>query len=104
VTIGVLALQGAFREHIRAFERLGVATCLVRLPEDLQGLDGLVIPGGEFFMGSEEKDALDTEKPPHRVKLTPYCIDELEVTVAQYKECSDRGGCRRVDDRATRRP
>ena len=47
MTIGVLALQGAFREHIRAFERLGVATCLVRLPEDLQGLDGLVIPGGE---------------------------------------------------------
>jgi formylglycine-generating enzyme required for sulfatase activity/serine/threonine protein kinase len=56
----------------------------------------IVIPGGEFFMGSEEKDALDTEKPPHRVRLTPYCIDELEVTVAQYKECSDRGGCRRA--------
>jgi 5'-phosphate synthase pdxT subunit len=47
VTIGVLALQGAFREHMRAFERLGVETRLVRLPEDLQGLDGLVIPGGE---------------------------------------------------------
>ena len=56
----------------------------------------ILIPGGEFFMGSEEKDALDTEKPPHRVKLTPYCIDELEMTVAQYKECSDRGGCRRA--------
>ncbi len=47
MTIGVLALQGAFREHMRAFERLGVETRLVRLPEDLQGLDGLVIPGGE---------------------------------------------------------
>jgi formylglycine-generating enzyme required for sulfatase activity/serine/threonine protein kinase len=56
----------------------------------------ILIPGGEFFMGSEEKDALDTEKPPHRVRLTPYCIDELEMTVAQYKECSDRGGCRRA--------
>ena len=56
----------------------------------------IMIPGGEFFMGSEEKDALDTEKPPHRVRLMPYCIDELEMTVAQYKECSDRGGCRRA--------
>lgn len=56
----------------------------------------ILVPGGEFFMGSEEKDALDTEKPPHRVRLTPYCIDELEVTVAQYKECSDRGACRRA--------
>jgi formylglycine-generating enzyme required for sulfatase activity/serine/threonine protein kinase len=56
----------------------------------------IAIPGGEFFMGSDEKDALDTEKPPHRVKLTPYCMDELEVTVAQYKECSDQGKCRRA--------
>ena len=56
----------------------------------------LMIPGGEYFMGSEEKDALDFEKPPHRVKLSPYCMDELEETVAQYKECSDRGRCRRA--------
>jgi formylglycine-generating enzyme required for sulfatase activity/serine/threonine protein kinase len=56
----------------------------------------IAIPGGEFFMGSEEKDALDTEKPPHRVKLMPYCMDELEVTVAEYKECSDHGKCRRA--------
>ncbi len=47
-------------------------------------------------MGSDEKDALDTEKPLHRVKLVPYCMDELEETVAQYKECSDRGMCRRA--------
>jgi eukaryotic-like serine/threonine-protein kinase len=56
----------------------------------------IAIPGGEFFMGSDEKDAQDTEKPPHRVKLMPYCMDELEETVAQYKECSDRGACRRA--------
>ncbi len=42
-----MALQGAFREHVRALERLPVDTRLVRLPEDLRGLDGLVIPGGE---------------------------------------------------------
>ena len=45
--IGVLALQGAFREHAAMLRRLGVATVEVRLPEQLDGLDGLVIPGGE---------------------------------------------------------
>jgi 5'-phosphate synthase pdxT subunit len=45
--IGVMALQGDFREHVKALEKAGARTRLVRLPEDLQGLDGLVIPGGE---------------------------------------------------------
>ncbi|MEX1158406.1 MAG: pyridoxal 5'-phosphate synthase glutaminase subunit PdxT [Thermomicrobiales bacterium] len=46
-TIGVLALQGAFIEHQQALARLGVSTRQVRLPEHLDGLDGLIIPGGE---------------------------------------------------------
>jgi 5'-phosphate synthase pdxT subunit len=45
--IGVLALQGAFREHINALRSLGVAAVEVRLPHDLDNLDGLIIPGGE---------------------------------------------------------
>lgn len=45
--IGVLALQGAFIEHQHILERLGVETVQVRLPEHLEGLDGLIIPGGE---------------------------------------------------------
>lgn len=45
--IGVLALQGDFREHIRAVERLGAEGRAVRLPRDLDGVDGLIIPGGE---------------------------------------------------------
>lgn len=45
--IGVLALQGAFREHRKAFERLGADVREVRLPRHLEGLDGVVIPGGE---------------------------------------------------------
>jgi pyridoxal 5'-phosphate synthase pdxT subunit len=45
--IGVLALQGAFREHARVLRSLGAETVEVRLPEELDGLDGLVIPGGE---------------------------------------------------------
>jgi pyridoxal 5'-phosphate synthase pdxT subunit len=45
--IGVLALQGAFREHARMLRRLGADVVEVRLPAELEGLDGLVIPGGE---------------------------------------------------------
>jgi pyridoxal 5'-phosphate synthase pdxT subunit len=45
--IGVLALQGSFAEHIAILRRLGVAARQVRLPEHLDGLDGLIIPGGE---------------------------------------------------------
>ncbi|HJW84587.1 MAG TPA: pyridoxal 5'-phosphate synthase glutaminase subunit PdxT [Anaerolineae bacterium] len=45
--IGVLALQGAFVEHENVLNRLGVEACEVRLPKDLEGLDGLIIPGGE---------------------------------------------------------
>jgi 5'-phosphate synthase pdxT subunit len=45
--IGVLALQGDFAEHIATLRRLGVETVEVRLPGDLDGLDGLIIPGGE---------------------------------------------------------
>ena len=46
-TIGVLALQGDVREHQRVLARLGAATSRVRTPEDLDGVDALVIPGGE---------------------------------------------------------
>jgi len=45
--IGVLALQGAFAEHINVLHRLEVETMPVRLPRQLVGLDGLIIPGGE---------------------------------------------------------
>jgi pyridoxal 5'-phosphate synthase pdxT subunit len=45
--IGVLALQGAFREHARALRAAGADVVEVRLPQHLDGLDGLVIPGGE---------------------------------------------------------
>jgi 5'-phosphate synthase pdxT subunit len=45
--IGVLALQGDFAEHINMLKRLKVETVEVRLPEQLKGLDGLIIPGGE---------------------------------------------------------
>ena len=45
--IGVLALQGAFIEHIMVIRRIGAGAVEVRLPAELDGLDGLIIPGGE---------------------------------------------------------
>src|ERR1700689_2293698 len=45
--IGVLALQGDFDAHRRRLEELGAEVVLVKRPEQLDGLDGLVIPGGE---------------------------------------------------------
>jgi 5'-phosphate synthase pdxT subunit len=47
VKIGLLALQGDFLEHAAILQNLGVETCEVRLPRELSGLDGLIIPGGE---------------------------------------------------------
>lgn len=45
--IGILALQGDFAEHSATLEHLGVETRQVRLPDHLESLDGLIIPGGE---------------------------------------------------------
>ncbi|MDQ7028767.1 MAG: pyridoxal 5'-phosphate synthase glutaminase subunit PdxT [Ardenticatenia bacterium] len=46
-TVGVLALQGDFREHVEVLGRLGVEAREVRQSGDVEGLDGLIIPGGE---------------------------------------------------------
>jgi pyridoxal 5'-phosphate synthase pdxT subunit len=59
--VGVLAVQGDFQAHRRMLESLGARAEEVRVPEQLEGLDGLVIPGGEsttITMGME-RDGLD---------------------------------------------
>lgn len=45
--VGILALQGDFREHEETLQRLGVSTRQIKLPEDLNKIDRLIIPGGE---------------------------------------------------------
>jgi 5'-phosphate synthase pdxT subunit len=48
LTIGVMSIQGAFAEHIKMFERLGVGSVReVRTAKDFEGIDGLALPGGE---------------------------------------------------------
>ena len=60
--VGVLALQGAFAAHVRVLEELGALAREVRVPGDLEGLDGLVIPGGEsttMTLGIEREGLAD---------------------------------------------
>jgi 5'-phosphate synthase pdxT subunit len=47
MTVGILALQGDFREHEQTLRRIGVPTLQVRLPKHLEQVDRLIIPGGE---------------------------------------------------------
>ncbi len=61
--VGVLALQGAFREHVAALDEVGVEAVEVRLARDMEGLDGLVIPGGESTTMSKLIDAYELEEP-----------------------------------------
>lgn len=61
--VGVLALQGAFREHIYSLEALDVAAVAVRKPEQLDDLAGLVIPGGESTAIAKLMDAYGFYEP-----------------------------------------
>lgn len=61
--IGVLALQGDFAEHIKMLKQLRVETVEVRLPKQLKGLDGLIIPGGESTTIGKLAQAYDLMGP-----------------------------------------
>lgn len=62
-TIGVLALQGDFREHAAMLESLGARVVKVRRPSELAGLDGIVLPGGESTTMIKLLDAFELEQP-----------------------------------------
>jgi 5'-phosphate synthase pdxT subunit len=57
--IGVLASQGAFAEHIQSLNKLNVEAVPVRLPGELKGVDGLILPGGESTTISKMLNAYD---------------------------------------------
>jgi len=61
--VGVLALQGAFAAHVRAFAELGVRAVEVRTPVDLVGVDALVLPGGESTTMSKLLDSSGLRAP-----------------------------------------
>ncbi|MCA9628152.1 MAG: SUMF1/EgtB/PvdO family nonheme iron enzyme [Myxococcales bacterium] len=56
----------------------------------------LEVRGSKLFLGWGGKDATETERPQRQVDVATFCIDRTEVSVAAYKQCSDRGECSRV--------
>ena len=72
--VGVLALQGAFREHREVLDALGVETIEVRTPEQVGALDALILPGGESTTMSKLLDTAGLRSP-----LTQLLADGLPV-------------------------
>jgi pyridoxal 5'-phosphate synthase pdxT subunit len=62
-TIGVLALQGDFLEHIQTLQKIGVQTKEVRLPKDLEDIHGIILPGGESTTISQLLDVFELREP-----------------------------------------
>lgn len=74
--IGVLAIQGGFEAHLEMLRELGAAVQEVRLPADLAGLDGLVIPGGEsttIAKGIESAGLVEAIRTHHRQGGSMFC-------------------------------
>jgi pyridoxal 5'-phosphate synthase pdxT subunit len=69
--IGVLALQGDFDAHRKRLEELGAEVVLIKKPEQLHGLDGLVIPGGESSTFLKLLGAAGVDKLKEFVRLKP---------------------------------
>jgi 5'-phosphate synthase pdxT subunit len=67
LTIGVLALQGDFAEHIAALERIGAQAIEIRLPKQLALIDALIIPGGESTTITRLLDIYDLRDPIRRL-------------------------------------
>ena len=70
--IGVLAVQGAFIEHIHMLEKLGVSCVELRQRSDLSGIDGLILPGGESTVQGKLLKELDMFGPLQ--EMIPSCI------------------------------
>ena len=90
--IGVLALQGNFREHAAMLRGLGAEAVEVRKPEQLEGLDGLVIPGGEStaFMRLMRLYGLDEairkfERPIFGTCAGMIVLDEEHLRLAHFR-------------------
>jgi formylglycine-generating enzyme required for sulfatase activity/tRNA A-37 threonylcarbamoyl transferase component Bud32 len=60
-------------------------------PEDM-----VLIEGGNMFMGSADTDLGDDVRPPHKVKVSTFCLDKREVTAGAYKACTKSGDCLRA--------
>jgi 5'-phosphate synthase pdxT subunit len=97
VKLGVLALQGAFREHAEALQALDANVSFVKRPEHLAGIDGIVLPGGESTTIDKLLDSSGLRDP-----LTERLRDGLPA----FATCAGLIVCARdvIDGRADQRP
>ena len=98
--IGVLALQGGFAEHIAILTRLGTDTVEVRRPEQLDGLDGLIIPGGESTTISRlmrRWELLDPVRERARDGMAVWGTCAGAILLAESAGDLDREGLRLMD-------
>jgi 5'-phosphate synthase pdxT subunit len=97
VKIGVLALQGAFREHAEALAALGADVAFVKRPEHLAGIDAIVLPGGESTTIDKLLDSSGL-----RVPLREHLRDDLPA----FATCAGLIVCAReiVDGRPDQQP
>ena len=98
--IGVLALQGDFAEHVAVLERLGARTREVRLPDQLAGLHGLIIPGGESTTIARLLSQWGLlqpvrERAPARMAVWGTCAGA--ILLAERADDLDREGLRLMD-------
>ncbi len=103
--IGVLALQGAFREHVAMLHRCGTETREVRLPEELQDIDGLVIPGGESTTMTKLVDRYGFREPlldlaRRGAPLFGTCAGA--ILLAQHRSGQGSGPLNLIDIQVTR--
>ncbi len=88
--VGVLALQGDVREHLRLLEECGARVRRVRLPDDLPGLQGLVLPGGESTTMGRLIEAFGLERPLlAAVDGGLACLSTCAGTILGAREISD---------------
>jgi 5'-phosphate synthase pdxT subunit len=100
LAIGVLALQGDFIEHAAALRRLGVESVEVRLPEQLEGLDGLIIPGGESTTISRltrEWELIEPVQQRARGGMAVWGTCAGAILLAERVNGLDREGLRLMD-------
>ena len=98
--IGVLALQGGFAEHIAILTKLGVDAIEVRRPEQLAGLDGLIIPGGESTTISRlmrRWELLDPVRERARDGMAVWGTCAGAILLAESAGDLDREGLRLMD-------
>jgi eukaryotic-like serine/threonine-protein kinase len=91
----VVASGGSKKPEPRAAVAVAAQPVTPPAPPAPCGPDMVQIPAGQFFMGSEDKDAPDNQKPSHNVTLDSFCMDLHEVTAGAYKACTDIGKCRK---------